>query len=167
VDRVKAAFGMGIKTYVISVGVGIALTHLQEVANAGVGTPTGGPDAPYWVATDLSGFQKALTDIVGGAITCTIELVGKVDPARACEGEVTLDGAVLACGTDWKMIDENHIELLGAACDKLKSASATLEAKFPCDVLRCPPARRTALTAPSACTTSCRRTPGGRRARAP
>ena len=136
VDRVTAAYGMGIKTYVISVGVGIALTHLQQVANAGVGVPAGWPDAPYWIATDLTGFEAAIKTIVGGAISCTIELVGKIDPTRACEGTVTLDGADLACGTDWKVVDENHIELLGAACDKLKSASATLEAAFPCDVLR-------------------------------
>jgi len=135
VNRVAAAHTVGVDTYVISVGVGIALTHLQDVANAGLGVPAGGPDAQYWVANDTTGLHDALHEIVGGLLSCHLELVGHIVPARACEGTVTLGGTPLVCGTDWRAVDATHIELLGTACDTALAGGGELIATFPCDVL--------------------------------
>lgn len=134
VDRVSAARAMGIDTYVISVGVGIAMAHLQEVANAGRGVAAGNPDAPFWVATDVTGFEAALRTIVDAVLSCEVQLAGSIVPARACEGTVTLGADTLSCGSDWRAIDATHIELLGTACNRLLHTSDELVATFPCDV---------------------------------
>lgn len=135
IDRVTTAHAMGIDTYVISVGVGIAVTHLQEVANAGLGRGSGDPDAPFWVATDTLGLHDALQTIVGGVLSCNLVLAGTIYPALACEGTVTLGADTLACGTDWRAVDATHIEILGPACDRLLHTTDELVATFPCDVL--------------------------------
>lgn len=136
IEQVTAAFERGIRTHVLSVGTEIANTHLQEVANAGAGHEPGEPDSPFWVATDYTTLRDSLSEIVGGVISCEIELEGMIDPAFACEGTVTLDGDILACRTDWRPIDSSHIELIGPACARLRDESAeeTLVASFPCDV---------------------------------
>ena len=134
VDRVTAARALGIDTYVISVGVGVAMAHLQEVANAGLGLAPGAPDAPFWVATDVTGFEVALRTIVDAVLSCEVELAGSVVPARACRGTVTLGADTLTCDTDWRAVDATHIELLGAACDRLLHTADELVATFPCDV---------------------------------
>ncbi len=136
-DAVRAAFALTppIRTYAISVGTGVGMTHLQDVANAGLGRMPGEPDAPFWVATDTAGLRAALETIVGGALSCTVELRGSIDVAAACSGEVRLGGDLLACGTDWRAVDSTHIELLGAACDRLQSSTDPLTATFPCGVV--------------------------------
>jgi hypothetical protein len=136
IDQVTAAFEMGIPTYVLSVGPDVAMSHLQDVANAGTGVAPGGADAPFWVANDYAGLTDALATIVGGVISCEIELEGEINPAFACSGLVTLGGDELECETDWRATDGTHIELLGEACERLQSgADEELVATFPCDVL--------------------------------
>ena len=58
-----------------------------------------------------------------------------IDVASACEGEVRLGADLLECGTDWRAVDETHIELLGAACERLQMTDDTLRATFPCGVI--------------------------------
>jgi von Willebrand factor type A domain len=131
-----AAFGMGIKTFVLSVGTDVAMTHLQDVANAGLGRGAAGPDAEFWVADDAAGLVTALEEIVGGVASCQLTLDGRIDPAGACAGDVHFAGEPpLTCGTDWRAVDETHIELLGAACDRLQMTGDTLSATFPCGVI--------------------------------
>ncbi len=135
VDTVGTAFGMGVRTYVISVGTEIGMSHLQDVANAGMGVAPGAPDAPFWVATDTSGLHDALAAVVTGVVSCTVELVGRIDPAGACRGSVALGADTLMCGTDWRAVDATHIELLGAACSRFQHSTEALMATFPCDVI--------------------------------
>lgn len=136
VDATEAAFGMGISTYVISVGNDVSASHLQDVANAGLGRSGSDPDAPYWVANDVAGLNDALATIVGGVVDCRLTLSGSIDPALACSGEVRLGGEVIPCDdpNGWRAIDATTIELTGTACDDLQSG-ATLTARFPCDVV--------------------------------
>ena len=136
VEAVTQAFAMGIHTYALSVGTEVGTAHLQDVANAGVGHVTGEPDAPYWVATDISGLDSALWSIVTNVLSCEIELSGgMIDTALACHGTVTLGSDTLECGTDWRPVDSMHIELLGDACERLKHMGEPLTASFPCDVI--------------------------------
>jgi hypothetical protein len=135
VDATEDAFGMDIRTYVISVGDEIADEHLQEVANAGLGVGEGDPDARYWVATDTDGLETALWEIASGVISCEVELQGRIDPDLACQGTVTLGADELACTSDWRANDETHIELLGAACERFRRSSEVLFATFPCGVI--------------------------------
>ena len=135
---VERAYAMGIRTFIISVGEGtVSASHLQDVANAGVNAPAG-TNAPYWVAGDDAGLRDALRDIVGGELSCVVELSGRVDRAEACAGDVRLNGRPLFCDDPdgWRLVDESHIELLGDACTELQSGpGVTLEATFPCDVV--------------------------------
>ncbi len=126
------AFGLGINTYVVSVGAEVSTTHLQDVANAGVGM-TG---APFYVATDTAGLVSALRTIIRGVASCDVVLEGMVEPTLACEGTVRLGADALDCGTDWMLLPDGHtIRLVGAACDRLQSAGETLTASFPCEAI--------------------------------
>lgn len=137
IAAVTAAQAMGIDTYAISVGTDVGEAHLQDVANAGLGR-TVPPDmnAPYYVATDTTGLSSALETIIGGAVSCTLELEGTIsDLAMACAGTVRIGTDVLECGTEWRAVDATHIEILGAACDRLLSGSEEVSGEFPCGII--------------------------------
>lgn len=136
----RRAYAMGIRTFIISVGRGVvSAEHLQDMANAGQGVEPGEPDAPYWVAGDDQGLRDALTAIVGGELSCVVELNGRIDDvSQACTGRVVLNGRDLACDdpNGWRVIDDTHIELLGDACTELQSGpGARLDASFPCGII--------------------------------
>ncbi len=137
--EVRRAFSRGIRTFVISVGRDISRQHLQDVANAGLGNEAGDPDREFYVAGDDEGLRDALETIIGGELSCEVELDGRIaDLSMACEGEVRLNGVELECNDEngWRVIDESTIEILGTACDTLLTArGATLTANFPCDVI--------------------------------
>jgi len=136
VGAVRNAFDLGIRTYVISVGSDIDMGHLQDVANAGVGS-TGTPAAPFWLASDTASLSSALATIVGGAVSCNLLLNGTLDPSQACSGTVTLAGTELVCNdpNGWHAVDPTHIQLDGTACDMLLSGVTPLHATFPCGVI--------------------------------
>jgi hypothetical protein len=135
IAAVQAAHGDDMKTYVIGVGADVSESHLQEVANAGRGLPTGGPDnATYYRALDTASLVAAFDEIISGARGCVFELDGRID-GDVVEATVTLDGQVLDRGTDWQIRDGNSIELLGAACESvLAGGSHVVEATFVCDI---------------------------------
>lgn len=135
VASTQAAFDAGIRTYVLSVGTEVANMHLADVADAGVGVGPGDPPAPYWVATDATSLRTAIEAIASGALPCTLELMGTIDPALACEGTVTLGTEPLACGSDWHAVDASHIALSDAACARLRSTTDDLYGTFPCDAV--------------------------------
>jgi hypothetical protein len=132
----RRAYSMGIRVFIISVGEGaVSAAHLQDMANAGTGDAAG-VDAPYWVAGDDAGLRDALREIVGGVLSCVVNLEGRL-MGDACLGRVLLNGREIPCGDEngWEAVDSDTIELLGDACDELQSDSgATLTASFPCDV---------------------------------
>lgn len=136
VDAVTAAYGRGIRTYVISVGTDLSQDHQRAVANAGVGHQAGTPDAMFWRAGDDKSLRDALTAIVGTQISCDVVLNGSVT-GDACRGMVKLQGTPLTCNdpNGWSLIDAKHIRLAGTACQSFGSnSSALLEITFPCDV---------------------------------
>jgi len=134
----QAAFGDGIRTYIISVGDEVGADHLQQMANAGVGLPPTGAmtDAPYYQALDTSQLIDAFRAIVGGVTGCVFTIDGEVDPAKAAQGLVKLDGTPLDEGTDWQMVDGKTFEVLGDACDTIQDGHLHhVAAVFPCGVV--------------------------------
>ena len=138
IAAVTRAYNSGIRTYIISVGRDVSEAHLQDVANAGVGQDGAGPDADFWVAGDDQGLRDALTAIIGGELSCVVQLDGSLsDPSEACMGTVELNGRDLTCDDPdgWELVDANHLELLGEACAELQGGpGANLTATFPCGV---------------------------------
>ena len=133
---VQAAFTAGILTYVLSVGDDVTASHLQKLANAGVGQPLDTGSAPYYVANDPAQLVAAFDEIIRGARTCTFVIDCPVSVDDACSATVELNGTPLECGVDWQLIDETTLELLGDACDTfLNEDSVLLTAEFPCGVV--------------------------------
>lgn len=132
VEAMMAVHAMGIDTYVVSVGSEVASSHLQELANAGVGRS----GAPFYVATDTAGLVSALRTIIRGVASCDVRLEGMVASSLACAGTVRLGTTPLMCGSDWMLLDDGRtIRLLGAACERLQTAGETLTASFPCEAI--------------------------------
>jgi hypothetical protein len=132
VAAARAAFDSGIETYVISVGDEVSDDHLQEMANAGVGLAADDPSAaPFWRALSPIELGSAFDGIVAGVQGCDYQLDGGVKDGGT--GEVTLDGATLAQGSEWQLIGNNTIHLLGGACDTVRDGDDhTVEAVFTC-----------------------------------
>lgn len=133
-DAAKRVFQeFGIEVYVLSVGQDAALTHLQRVANAGVGKEFDDSDeAPVYVANNKDELINAFNDIIGGARDCSFSINGTVTNAEG--GTVTLDGTRLDYGTDWEVINNGKtLRLLGDACDSYLNGDATdVGAEFEC-----------------------------------
>jgi hypothetical protein len=77
--------------------------------------------------------------VVRDAKTCTFELNGEVQAGMEAAGTVKFNGAELpylapgAPGECWRVVSPSRIELVGAACETIKSTDeATLAARFPC-----------------------------------
>jgi hypothetical protein len=138
--QVAAAYTSGLQTFVLSVGDDVSAPHLQNLADLGIGAaPGSGTGTPY-VANDPAQLSAAFETIIRGVRTCTFAIDGNVDVSNQCSGTVSLnDGSssqILTCGTDWRLVDENTLELLGAACDRfLESDNVSLAAEFPCGVV--------------------------------
>ena len=135
VTAAQASFAAGIRVFVISVGDQVGASHLQEVANAGIGlAPTSPQKATYYQALVPDSLVRAFDTIVGGVVGCSFKLEGKgVHPAFASKGKVWLDNQPIAFETQWKLVDSTTLELLGDACDKVKAGVGhEVRGTFPC-----------------------------------
>jgi hypothetical protein len=108
--------------------------HLAEVAAAG-----GGEVYPGFSPGALS---SAFEEIIDGVRSCVIDLDGEIAAGKESSGTVTLDGDPLELdGPDgWQVNSPSQIELLGDACETIKSGQHDLEIKFPCGAFK-PPVR--------------------------
>lgn len=130
----------GIMTIPLSVGTDVSLDHLERLADLGVGAAPGSGEGTAYVATTPQALVDAFDEIIRGVRGCQITVDGTLDVNRADEGDITLwlDGVMrdLVHGTDWIVVDDNTIELIGQTCqDFLDSDSATLSGSFPCGVI--------------------------------
>ncbi len=137
VAEVQRGYALGgIRTYVISVGTAVGMSHLEDVANAGLGiAPATRPSAPAFVATNTANLQAAIEGLIRGEISCELETSGNIDRDVACFGDVRLSSRSLTCeGADgWSWVDSTHIRLNGTACNELRSnPDATVTGEFPC-----------------------------------
>jgi hypothetical protein len=147
VDAAANAFSSGIQTFILSVGPDVAQSHLQQVANVGVGLNRNGSegDAPFYTANTPAELDMAFQEIIGDSISCEIQMDRRFDDvAKACaEGDVRLNGNPLSCPSEWRVKPgaDDVIELLddsmvdNDACDTLKSGDVTFSAVFPCGAI--------------------------------
>jgi hypothetical protein len=134
VAAAQAAHDAGIDLFVISVGDDIAASHLQQMANAGAGLPLDGAEAaPYYRALDADDLVAAFAAVIDATRTCSVDLDAAIDPTIAAAGTVTLDGAPLLFGVDWRLADEDTVEILGDACEVvLAGGDHAIDAEFTC-----------------------------------
>jgi hypothetical protein len=139
-DAAAQAFGLGITTYIISVGDEVGAEHLQQMANVGVGKDPDDPmPAPYYQALDANQLVDAFEEIVGSFVSCDLLVDGIVDLEQACDGSVFLDGMLLECGTDYELPDPSLLRLLGEACATLQDGGQhTVDASWPCGAVDIP-----------------------------
>lgn len=140
----RDAQAKGIRVYVLDLSEGgINQAELQKVANVGVGLDENAtPAAPLYVPSDPAALSTALETIIGGAATCSVALEGEItnlDAACDVASTVEINGEPITCGdaNGWSIVDSTHIELVGEACTRwLSSTDASLNARFPCNVVR-------------------------------
>ncbi|NNE19892.1 MAG: VWA domain-containing protein, partial [Myxococcales bacterium] len=143
VDAAENAFSSGVQTFILSVGPDVAQSHLQEVANVGVGLNRNGSqgNAPFYTANTPAELDMAFQDIIGDSISCDIQMDKRFDDKeKACndpESDVRLNGVPLSCPTEWRVKPgvDDIIELVGSACDTFKSGDVTFTAEFPCGAI--------------------------------
>jgi hypothetical protein len=138
-----AAHVAGVDVFILSVGDQVGASHLQDMANVGVGLAEDGSegDAPYWVGNNPVELENAFSEIIGASISCDVQMDERFDDkVKACaEGDVRLDGTPLACSetNGWRVKPgvDDVIELVGSACDTFKSGNVTFTAEFPCGAI--------------------------------
>jgi von Willebrand factor type A domain len=132
-----AAYTAGIRLVPLSVASGAtAEQHLQQVANAGAGVTAGMPNAPLYKANNAAELKAAFDTIIGGVVSCDLTVNGSLDQTQAAGGDVRLNGRSLTFNTDWQLIGDHTIRLLGAACTELKTAAnPVVNGTFPCGVV--------------------------------
>ncbi len=101
--------------------------HLEDVAAAG-----GGEVYPGFSPGALA---KAFEEIIDGVRSCVIDLDGEIAPGKESTGKVTLDGEPLTLDdpNGWQVNTPSQIELLGDACEAIKSGGHDLAISFPCE----------------------------------
>jgi hypothetical protein len=102
-------------------------THLAEVATAG-----GGDVYPGFSPGALT---TAFEEIIDGARSCIIDLEGEIADGKEDTGTVTLDGEPLELDDEngWQVNTPSQIELLGSACEAIKSGDHDIDIEFPCE----------------------------------
>jgi hypothetical protein len=149
VDAAANAFSSGIQTFILSVGPDVAQSHLQQVANVGVGLNRNGSegDAPFYTANTPAELDMAFQTIIGDSISCDIQMDKEFESKdKACNdpGSVVIlnvNGVdtELSCPSEWRPKEDEDvkdvIELVGGACDTFKSGDVTFTAVFPCGAI--------------------------------
>jgi von Willebrand factor type A domain len=136
VAAAAAAFAGGYKVIPLSVGNGVGDQHLQDVANAGAGVQAGQPNAPFYKANNPAALKAAFDAIIGGVVSCDLSVNGSVTQDQAAQAVVKLNGRTLVFNSEWQLIGDRTIRILGASCDELKSSAApVVDGTFPCGVV--------------------------------
>jgi hypothetical protein len=141
ISAAQTAFGMGIQTFVISVGDEIGDDHLQDMANAGAGLPVDSNIAQFWKAYDQDELYQAFTTIINGVRECVFTLDGTVVSGYEEDGVVIVDGNKLPKDdpNGWKLNNNKEIQLLGEACENIQNGDHDIHVDFPCGGYEPPP----------------------------
>lgn len=104
-------------------------THLDNVAVQGGATS----------GASIDGFSpgalaEAFQTIIDGARSCAIDLDGEITAGREATGTVSLDGTDLVYDdpNGWVVNSPTQIELVGTACETIKSGDHDIDVTFPC-----------------------------------
>lgn len=142
-NAVRAAWAKRIGTYVIAVGDDATEDHLNRLAHLGQGLDaTNLTRTLFFQPANQTALAEAFSSIIDGVRTCDFTLNGKIDPARAGQGRVTLDGsAVPLNATNGWTVDATgkKLTLHGAPCTTIKTGTHDLRAVFPCSAIVEPP----------------------------
>lgn len=139
--RIHEEYGITIE--VINVGTASLQAHLDDIAEHGGATS----------GASINGFNPAaLTDafrsIIDGVRSCAIDLDGEITAGKENTGTIRLDVDATA-EIEWEELtynDENgwvknsatQIELVGTACETIKTGDHELDISFPCGAFRPP-----------------------------
>lgn len=138
IKAVQDAFAMGIFTFYISVGNEVSEEHATEVANVGQGYARSDRTKRFYLANDQAALAGAFKTIVDGVRSCSFALNGTVKEGGEVDGTVILDGMTLKLNdpNGWRLSSPSTIELLGSACDAIKSSDKNtthhISATFTC-----------------------------------
>ncbi len=136
VTAAAAAFAAKIKVIPLSVGNAIGEAHLQDVANAGAGVTAGMPNAPFYKGNNPAELKTAFDNIIGGVVSCDLTVNASVSQEQAAQAVIRLNGRALLFGTDWELVGDRTIRILGASCTEMKAAAMpAVEGTFPCGVV--------------------------------
>ncbi len=141
-SAVQRAHAAGIDVYVLGISDDIASTKLQQLANAGKGKPLDrvwGIDAdaaqPYRADSSVVGLTAQFADLLNRIPFCQVNLQRDVASDEASAGQVSLDGQPLSYSDSngFELVDSRHLEIVGQACDALKSHGKQLSVRIACD----------------------------------
>lgn len=143
VAAATAAHAAGVDVFILSVGNEVGASHLQDMANVGVGLAENGSEgnATFWVGNNPTELANAFSEIISASISCDIQMDKRFDDkVQACTdplSDVRLNGTPLSCPGEWRVKPgvDDVIELVGSACDTFKSGSSTFSAVFPCGAI--------------------------------
>lgn len=101
--------------------------HLEDVAIAGGGQ--------VYQGFSPGALSTAFEAIINGVRSCVIDLDGEIAEGKESTGTVTLDGDELLLDDEngWQVNTPSQIELLGTACEAIKSGDHDLDISFPCE----------------------------------
>ena len=108
---------------------------------AGRGLAVGGNvNAEYYLADDQDQLTSAFNTIINGVRSCVFPLTGTVDPARAGEATISLDGQPLVFEdpNGWQLVGDDRVELFGSACEAVMNGEPAVTGFFPCGVINVP-----------------------------
>lgn len=141
-DAAARAHAAGIDFYVLGVSLDISGDKLQQLANAGQGKRLDarwGVDAdaaqPYQATSSVSEVTRPLQAILERLPLCEVELEREVDAAELGRGSVMLDGERLQLNAEdgYRLKDARHLQIVGAACESLKSSGRRLSVRISCE----------------------------------
>lgn len=141
-DGATRAHTAGIDFYVLGVSQDISGDNLQQLANAGQGKRLDarwGVDAdaarPYQASSSVAELTQQLQQILERVPLCEVQLEREVDAAELRAGSVTLDGMRLQLNAPdgYRMKDARRLEIVGTACEGLKSAGRRLSVRISCE----------------------------------
>ncbi|HTV17651.1 MAG TPA: vWA domain-containing protein [Polyangiaceae bacterium] len=142
VDAVIRAREQGIIVKTVGVSPEVERDSLQQMSNAAAGKPLeldypDDPDAetPLYASTDPRQLASQLKGVIGDVRSCDIELGADIDPRRARQGRLRLDGRELEyrSADGWTLATSHSIELHGRACDSVLGSGEELQIEFPCE----------------------------------
>ncbi len=122
-DAIEALAAEGTPVYVVGIpGSQPFATVLNQMALAG-GVPLAGAAQYYYRVDDLDGLAEVFKGIASDLVSCTFDLTDA--PAEQGLTNVYVNGEVLVQDpvNGWVWLDADTIELVGAACDQLKSGA--------------------------------------------
>lgn len=121
---------LGITIEVINVGAPSLKPHLDSVAAQGGAVSGASIDG-----TSPGALIDAFRSIIDGVRSCVVDLDGEIAEGKEDTGTVTLDGDELELdGPDgWKVNSPSQIELVGEACEAIKSGDHDIDISFPCE----------------------------------